>query len=318
MQKTNRVTVPSAEELLGKYFPVLDHGFVALVDYMGTDSSVVQAARVSYGAGTKKKSEDNHLTRYLMRHRHTTPTEMVELKFHMKLPIFVARQLIRHRTASVNEYSGRYSLMPLQFYTPSDEQMRDQSKKNKQGRGKLIPKNDMSHIKMVWESVRVAAATSYNDSLQLNLARELARIDLPLSLYTEWYWKMDLHNLFHFLTLRSDPHAQWEIRQFSNVIAGMVEKLAPNSYNAWIDHRFCAKTFSRLELIALNEDLNLCGTVPITDSRLSEIGLSKREISEYRQKTNGPVDRPNFTLDLSTAKTADYFYQQAMNATPKL
>lgn len=315
MADTKRVTVPGAEELLGEYFPVLDHGFVALVDYMGTDDSVVQAARVSYGAGTKKLSEDRGLTRYLMRHRHTTPTEMVELKFHMKLPIFVARQLIRHRTASVNEYSGRYSLMPLQFYDPQPAQMCHQSTKNRQGRGVELHCDDVDEIRERWEDLRARAARAYKRNLELDLARELARIDLPLSLYTEWYWKMDLHNLFHFLGLRCDSHAQWEIRQFADVIAGIVKRVAPNSYDAWVDYKFCAKTFSRLDLIALQEHLQ---TGQMTDERLREIGLSKREVGEYRLKTDGPPDVPLHFLDLRNAKSGDYFRQQAEIYTPDI
>jgi thymidylate synthase (FAD) len=315
MVETSRVTVPGAEELLGKYFPVLDHGFVALVDYMGADDSIVQAARVSYGAGTKKKTEDRGLNRYLMNHRHTTPTEMVELKFHMKLPIFVARQLIRHRTASVNEYSGRYSLMPMQFYTPKDAQMAKQSKKNKQGRAGLLTGRECVIMQDRWDVMREEAKAAYLLGLDYDLARELARIDLPLSMYTEWYWKMDLHNLFHFLGLRCDSHAQWEIRQFADVIAGMVKMVAPNSYESWIDYRFCAKNFSRLDLIALEETLR---TGQMGEARLKEIGLSKREIEDYRLKTSGAPEVPDHTLDLSLAKDGAYFAKQAELATPVL
>lgn len=317
--ETNRITVSGAEELLGKYFPVLDHGFVALVDYMGGDDSVVQAARVSYGAGTKKVSEDRGLTRYLMRHWHTTPSEMVELKFHMKLPIFVARQLIRHRTANVNEYSGRYSLMPMQFYTPEPENLGVQAKNNKQGRADAVELDVHGDSVDCWLNQRKDAQENYEWLLEHDVAKELARLDLPLSLYTEWYWKIDLHNLFHFLRLRCDSHAQWEIRQFGNVIAGMTQRVAPNSFDAWVDYRLCARNFSREELDILQLIIRESGMGPKDVERLVEgSSLSKREQGELMLKLLRIPEVPNFSLDLSQAKSPEYFYEEAQKYVPNV
>ncbi|MFQ5454304.1 MAG: FAD-dependent thymidylate synthase, partial [Candidatus Zixiibacteriota bacterium] len=202
-----------ADILLDKEFKILDYGFVRLIDYMGSDESIVQAARVSYGAGTKKLSEDRGLIRYLMRQKHTTPFEMVELKFHVKLPIFVARQWIRHRSANVNEYSGRYSIMKEEFYLPAADDIRFQSTVNKQGRSdKDVPDELKAKLLDYLKQSQKEAYVNYSRFVEEGLARELARINLPLSLYTEWYWKIDLHNLFHFLRLRMDPHAQKEIQ----------------------------------------------------------------------------------------------------------
>ncbi len=304
------------DALLGKYFPVLDHGFVALVDYMGDDAAIVQAARVSYGAGTKKVSEDRGLLRYLLRNKHTTPFEMVELKFHVKLPIFVARQLIRHRTSNVNEYSLRYSLAPLQFYLPEYEVFRKQSATNRQGRGEAADRAVYDRISEAWKKLYAAAGDLYTEAaLVEEVARELARLHLPLALYTEWYWKIDLHNLFGFLRLRSDSHAQWEIQQYSNVKAGLAKMVAPLAYEAWVDFVHCARTFSRLELVALEESLR---TGKMSDTRLAEIGLSKREIEEFTSKTSGAPEVPNFELDLSAAKNAEYFRLKAEEAVPKV
>ena len=207
--KPNARPIPAAEEILGGYFPVLDHGFVSLVDYMGSDDSVERAARVSYGYGTRHTSATRGLIRYLRRHKHTTPSEMVELKFHCAMPMFVARQWIRHRTASVNEYSGRYSLMPLLFYSPPKDQFSLQSPTNNQGRGDVASDAQYAEATRRWDEIRSRAAEAYTWMVEEDLARELARIDLPMSTYTQWYWKVDLHNLLHFLTLRVDPHAQW-------------------------------------------------------------------------------------------------------------
>ena len=200
---------PKAEEILDKEFKCLNAGFVRLVDYMGGDESIVQAARVSYGRGTKTVNEDRGLIRYLMRHMHTTPFEMVELKFHVKLPIFVARQWIRHRTANVNEYSGRYSVMKDEFYIPEPQAIHRQSRRNKQGRAnEEVPEELRKKVLETLGSAQRETYREYSAMLEEDIARELARIHLPLSLYTEWYWKIDLHNLFHFLHLRVDPHAQ--------------------------------------------------------------------------------------------------------------
>lgn len=310
---TNRFTSPGAEELLGKYFPVLDHGFVALVDYMGSDDSVVQAARCSYGAGTKKSSEDKGLIRYLMRHWHSTPSEMVELKFHMKLPIFVARQLIRHRTANVNEYSGRYSLMPMQFYTPQPENFCKQATNNKQGRAEIVDGNTYDNTLDLLENQRNDATKNYTWMLEQDVAKELARIDLPLSMYTEWYWKVDLHNLFHFLRLRCDNHAQWEIQQYGNVMAGMTKLVAPHSFDAWVDYRYGATSLSLPERKALNA--MLASGTPFDEIDLAAHGLSRREQEEFQKKLTVP-SVPDFSLDLSKAKPAEYFRDEAQKYVP--
>ena len=257
---TKRPTNPAAEEILGGYFPVLDHGFVSLVDYMGSDEDVERAARVSYGFGTRKVSQTRGLVRYLRRHRHTTPSEMVEFKFHCAMPMFVARQWIRHRTASVNELSARYSLMPLLFYTPRQDQFELQSRSNKQGREGGAPQEVYQEAVRRWEKLRADAGGTYSWMLEEDVARELARIDLPVSTYTQWYWKIDLHNLLHFLSLRVDSRAQWEIQQFGRVIAGMIKRVAPLSYEAWVDYDLGSEPLTRVErhlissLLEGNED----------------------------------------------------------------
>ena len=271
-----------AEALLDEEFKVLDHGFVRLVDYMGSDDAIVQAARVSYGAGTKKVSEDRGLIRYLMRHRHTTPLEMVEFKFHVKLPIFVARQWIRHRSANVNEYSGRYSVMKEEFYLPQPEDIRFQSAVNKQGRSKDEVPDDLKQkfIGQLKETNR-KSYDQYQEILETGLARELARINLPISLYTEWYWKIDLHNLFHFLALRMDDHAQKEIRVYAEVMADMVKAVCPVAFEAFMDYRVNAFNFSGTEVNVLKEQLD--GFLPEVEE-LEKQGLSKREAREFRRK----------------------------------
>ncbi len=229
--QTKRVTVPEAEEILGKKFQVLDKGFVRLVDYSGGDSSIVQAARVSYGAGTKKVSEDKGLIRYLMRNRHSTPFEMVELKFHVKVPMDAWRQWIRHRTANVNEYSTRYSEAIDDKQQTNPENWRSQAKDNKQGSLDFLDINTGSALSLAETEFHDLAAKLYRDRLDSGVAREQARKDLPLSTYTESYWKIDLHNLFHFLSLRMDLHAQLEIRQYANVIGkDIVSKVTPLAY----------------------------------------------------------------------------------------
>ena len=279
MSETRRPTSPAAEEILGGYFPVLDHGFVALVDYMGGDEAVERAARVSYGHGTRKVSRTRGLLRYLRRHLHTTPSEMVEFKFHCAMPIFVARQWIRHRTASVNEYSGRYSLMPLVFYEPQGDHFALQSATNRQGRAAqaalpgletkdraaqtALPGLEEAGVRPSselyeeavrrWGETRDQASADYRWLVGEDVARELARIDLPLSTYTQWYWKIDLHNLLHFLTLRVDPHAQWEIQEYGRVMAAMVRRVAPLSYEAWIDYQVAGERLSRGEMAALSK-----------------------------------------------------------------
>lgn len=226
---------------------VLDKGFVKLVEVMGDDSSIVQAARVSYGKGTKSSSEDEGLIRYLMRHQHTTPFEMVEFKFHCRMPIFVARQWIRHRTANVNEVSARYSEMPDWFYEPEAEMCTTQSAQNKQG-GTGTPVEGASEIAASFSRSQDQVYKEYEGYIESKMRRELARINLPVSLYTEWYWKIDLHNLFHFLKLRIDPHAQYEIRVFGEALAGIVKERVPLAWRAFEDYSLHAMHFSRLEL----------------------------------------------------------------------
>lgn len=322
--ETKRPTIPAAEEILGGYFPVLDHGFVALVDYMGGDDSIERAARVSYGYGTRKTSQTRGLIRYLRRHRHTTPSEMVELKFHCSMPMFVARQWIRHRTANVNEYSGRYSLMPLLFYTPQAEQFALQSKANNQGRISE-PADQPLYDEAVrrWERLRDAAAEDYGWLVANDVARELARIDLPLSTYTQWYWKIDLHNLFHFLTLRVDPHAQWEIRAFAEVMAGIMKRVAPLSYEAWIDYELCGRPLSRGELDVLRtllhvDDASVAARdgARIDGEAMKERGLSAREARELLAKLR-PTEHPDFELDLGIMQSAEEMAGRVAQAVPE-
>lgn len=271
-----------ADALLDKKFKVLDHGFVRLVDYMGSDEAIVQAARVSYGKGTKKVSEDRGLIRYLMRHKHTTPFEMVEFKFHVKLPIFVARQWIRHRSANVNEYSGRYSVMKEEFYLPEPQDIRYQSQVNKQGRSDEEVPDELKHQLLDYlKSSQTEAFENYMEFVDKGLARELARINLPLSLYTEWYWKIDLHNLFHFLRLRMDPHAQYEFQQYAKVMAKIVRTVCPMAFEAFMDYSVNALYFSGTELKILKKTL-LAGDFDL--ETLIKQGLSKREATEFLEK----------------------------------
>ena len=271
-----------AEALLDREFKVLDHGFVRLVDYMGSDSAIVQAARVSYGEGTKKVSEDRSLLRYLMRQRHTSPFEMVEFKFHVKLPIFVARQWIRHRSASVNEYSGRYSVMKEEFYLPRPEGIRYQSTVNKQGRSEEeVPDETKAKLLDYLVTSQKEAYGAYSGYVEEGLARELARINLPLSLYTEWYWKIDLHNLFHFLRLRMDVHAQKEFREYAKVIAEIVKTVCPTSYEAFMDYSVNSVQFSAVELRAIQDRL---ADISLNQEELVKRGLSRREAAEFLDK----------------------------------
>jgi thymidylate synthase (FAD) len=276
--ETRRPTVPSLEARLFEPIPCLDHGFVRVVDYMGDDGAVVQAARVSYGKGTRQVSEDRGLIRYLMRHRHTTPFEMCELKLHVKLPIFVARQWIRHRTANVNEASGRYSILDREFYIPRAEDLAVQSTNNKQGRGAAL---DGDAAAEVLHLLRRDAEQCYDTYERLlddhKLARELARMNLGVNYYTQWYWKIDLHNLLHFLALRIDPHAQYEIRVYGDALAGLVRDWVPQVWEAFEDYRLGAVTFSRQMLAVVKR--RLAGdTVTLETS-----GLSKREWDELNE-----------------------------------
>lgn len=275
----------SSEEkhsLIGKEIKCLDHGFVRLVDYMGDDSSIVQAARVSYGKGTKTVREDTTLIRYLMRHQHTSPFEMVELKFHIRLPIFVARQWIRHRTANVNEYSGRYSEMTDDFYIPEIDQIRTQDEVNKQGRSNNPINQDVA--KSILESMEQHQKESYSEYLsylEKGVAREIARINLPLSSYTEWYWKIDLHNLFRFLKLRLDWHAQYEIRVYAQAIANIVKEIFPISYQAFSDYVLNSVTFSYAELSIIKHIFN---NINFEELDISDQNFSKLELIELKKK----------------------------------
>lgn len=307
-----RITVPTAEEILGLYFPVLDNGFVSLVDYMGGDEAVERAARVSYGAGTRKTSETRGLIRYLKRHRHTSPFEMSEVTLHCSMPIFVARQWVRHRCANLNETSGRYSILPTVFYTPERQQMKLQSADNKQGRsGDPVSELTYEHMLNDWQEGREQASLTYERALNEGLARELARIDLPLSTYTQWYWKIDVHNLMHFLTLRCDQHAQYEIRVFANVMAGILQRVAPLSFQAWVDYDLMARDFSRQEIEMLSHSAQL-----LTDQQLQDTyGINSREVKEFRAKLE-VKEVPDFTLDPSTAKTAEHYEKLFAESVP--
>ena len=286
LHQTRRVTVPALEDILYQALPVLDHGFVRVIDYMGDDGAVVQAARVSYGRGTRKVREDAALIRYLLRHRHTTPFEMCEIKYHVKLPIFVARQWIRHRTANVNEISARYSVLDREFYLPAPEQLAAQAVQNRQGRGEVL---DAGEAVAVLDLLRADAERAHRDYLWLlnedeagqpldpgrrGLARELARMNLTLNTYTQWYWKTDLHNLLHFLALRLDPHAQWEIRQYAEIMRETVARWVPECHRAFLDYRTGGVHLSAPALAAVRR---LLAGEPVT---AETSGLSKREWQE--------------------------------------
>lgn len=259
----------------------------------------------------------------------TSPFEMCELKFHCSMPIFVARQWIRHRTASVNEYSGRYSVIPMLFYTPDDDQIRAQSKRNKQGRGALLETEASAVAAQVLREHRERVAMDYEWMVGEDFARELARIDLPLSTYTQWYWKIDLHNLLHFLGLRCDPHAQFEIRVFADVMAGMVKRVAPLSFEAWIDYFFAGARMSRMEmdilrkLLRVGENDSLMWNSATEDSRVPaeemlDMGLTRREVVEFAEKLRGGHTVPSFDLDLSETKDGEFFQKQWEDAVPKI
>ncbi len=275
--ETVRPTVAALEAMLFTALPVLDHGFIRVVDYMGDDAAVVQAARVSYGRGTRKTTEDDGLIRYLMRHHHSTPFEMCEIKYHVKLPIFVARQWIRHRTANVNEYSARYSIMDKDVYIPDSAQLATQSTDNRQGRGDVLDEQTAARVLQLLRDDAEQTYSHYEEMLDENgigLARELARMNLTLNTYTQWYWKTDLHNLFHFLRLRADSHAQFEIRVYAEAMMETVKAWVPSSYAAFRDYRLGAVTFSARMLDVLKK--RLAGE-PVDQA---QSGLSKREWSE--------------------------------------
>ncbi len=272
---TRRPTVPALEARLYTPIPCLDHGFVRVVDYMGDDAAVVQAARVSYGKGTRKVNEDRGLIRYLMRHRHTTPFEMCVLKLHVKLPIFVARQWIRHRTASVNEISARYSVLDREFYLPAPEHLARQSAINKQGRGEVLDEEAAARVLDLLRRDATQAYSTYESLLEDHeLARELARMNLPVNWYTQWYWKTDLHNLLHFLSLRIDPHAQYEIRVYGEAIASLVRDWVPHTYAAFEDYRLGGAQLSRQMLDVVR------ARVAGHPVRFEDSGMSRREWDE--------------------------------------
>jgi len=274
---TLRPSVPALEAMLFTALPVLDHGFVRVIDYMGDDAAVVQAARVSYGRGTRKISEDEGLIRYLMRHWHSTPFEMCEIKYHVKLPIFVARQWIRHRTANVNEYSARYSIMDKEFYIPAAENLAAQAVDNRQGRGAVLEGEDAARVLALLRQDAEQTYAHYEEMLDedgIGLARELARMNLTLNTYTQWYWKTDLHNLFHFLRLRADAHAQYEIRVYAETMLETVKAWVPLCYAAFRDYRLGAVTFSAKMLEILRRMLG----GEAVDQAGS--GLSRREWAE--------------------------------------
>ncbi len=248
-----RIIVEAAEALLDQEIKVLDKGFVRLVDYMGGDQRIVQSARVSYGSGTKSYRQDRGLIHYLIKNWHTSPFEQVQLTFHTKMPIFVARQWVRHRTARLNEISGRYSVMKDEFYVPEPENIRPQSQDNKQGRSdERFTSDQEQEIIRLFADEQKSIYSNYENLLELNVARELARNNLPLSLYTEWYWQIDLHNLFHFLRLRMDPHAQYEIRVYAEAMAQCAKAVAPIAYEAFEEHILGSVNFSRAECEALS------------------------------------------------------------------
>jgi thymidylate synthase (FAD) len=278
-RQTLRAVSEGMEQHLYRAHPVLDHGFIRVIDYMGDDAAIVQAARVSYGAGTKHVQNDEGLIRYLMRHWHSTPFEMCEVKLHVKLPVFVARQWIRHRTANVNEYSARYSILDREFYIPAPEQLAAQSTVNNQGRGEVLQGEEAARVLDLLKSDANRAYDHYEAMLsqdgQQGLARELARMNLPANIYTQWYWKVDLHNLFHFLRLRADPHAQYEIRVYAEAIAACVKDWVPLAYGAFEDYRMGGVTLSAKAIAVVKRML--------TGEKVTQetSGMSKGEWREF-------------------------------------
>ena len=287
--KTKRVTVQKLEEILYNAIPILDHGFIRVIDYMGNDTSIVQAARVSYGKGTKKVSTDSGLIKYLMRHWHSTPFEMCEIKYHVKLPIFIARQWIRHRTANVNEYSARYSILDKEFYLPSQENLAAQSLSNRQGRGNII---DGEQAKKVLDLLKNDAERTYNNyEMMLNqrydgtvinenevgLARELARMNLTLNTYTQWYWKTDLLNLMNFLRLRVDHHAQYEIRAYAEAMLDTLKRWVPITFEAFMDYRV-----GGIEVSSKGKEI-IQKLIKGEHVSIEKSGLSKREWNELME-----------------------------------
>ena len=291
--QTKRVISEALEEHLYTPIPLLDHGFIRVVDYMGNDSSIVQAARVSYGKGTKKLSQDKGLINYLMRHRHTTPFEMCDIKFHIKLPIFVARQWIRHRTASVNEYSARYSILSKEFYIPHRDNLLPQSTINKQGRDdnhlsddeaarvlELLKDDSERNYAHYEEMMNTDNEGNIIDESKQGIARELARMNLSLNYYTEWYWKINLHNLLHFVSLRADPHAQYEIRVYADAILELIKQWVPFTYEAFEEHVMHGVKLSRSAFKAIKDMID--GKEVLQESS----GMSQREWREFQELLN--------------------------------
>ncbi|MDO5705216.1 MAG: FAD-dependent thymidylate synthase [Paracoccus sp. (in: a-proteobacteria)] len=280
-RQTRRAVAEGIEAHLYTAHPVLDHGFVRVIDYMGDDAAIVQAARVSYGRGTKSVQNDEGLIRYLMRHWHSTPFEMCEAKFHVKLPVFVARQWIRHRTANVNEYSARYSILEREFYIPAPEHLAAQSKQNNQGRGEVLQGDEAARVLDLLRDDAMRAYDHYESMLsqdgQQGLARELARMNLPANVYTQWYWKVDLHNLLHFLRLRADPHAQYEIRAYADAMCRIVADWVPFAFGAFRDYRMDAVSLSAQAVAVLKR--RLAGEIVTQD----DSGMSAREWREFQE-----------------------------------
>jgi thymidylate synthase (FAD) len=278
-RQTLRAVSEGMEAHLYRAHPVLDHGFIRVIDYMGDDAAIVQAARVSYGAGTKHVQNDEGLIRYLMRHWHSTPFEMCEVKLHVKLPVFVARQWIRHRTANVNEYSARYSILDREFYIPEPQHLAAQSTVNNQGRGEVLTGEESARVLEMLKSDANRSYDHYEAMLsqdgQQGLARELARMNLPANIYTQWYWKVDLHNLFHFLRLRADPHAQYEIRVYAEAIAACVKDWVPLAFGAFEDYRMGGVTLSAKAIAVLKR--RLAGETVTHETS----GMSKGEWREF-------------------------------------
>ena len=290
--KTKRVIAPELEEVLYEAIPILDHGFIRVIDYMGNDNSIVQAARVSYGKGTKKVNTDSGLIKYLMRHWHSTPFEMCEIKYHIKLPIFIARQWIRHRTANVNEYSARYSILDKEFYLPNKENLAAQSKNNRQGRGDVISGTQAQEVLNLLKNDAERTYNNYEEMLnerydgsiidenKTGLARELARMNLTLNTYTQWYWKTDLLNLMNFLRLRADHHAQYEIRAYADAMLNTLKKWVPITYDAFMDYRVGGTEVSSKGKEVIKKLING------ENISIDETDLSKREWNELMQAFN--------------------------------
>jgi len=301
-------TIKEADEILDLYFPVLDKGSIALIDYMGSDEDIESAARVSYAKGTRKISDTKTLLRYLYRHNHSSPYEQVEMKFRIKAPIYVLRQWIRHRTANVNEISGRYSIITDDIHSTKANEWRLQSEDNKQGSSGYLNEDDGKVFSTIEKQLDEVCKEHYNTLLAMGVAREQARKHLQLSTYSEIYWKCDLRNIFNFISQRCDSHAQEEIRMYANIMAGMVKRLCPLAFEAWLDYSFTAKSFSRQELEFLSHLGLYCGSykqkreeVERTGFHLELSKLSKREYAEFWKKLE-PVDIPDFELNLDKGK----------------